>query len=72
METNDNEQKKSTRGGRRPGAGRPNGRKAVRSIALRIPQDVADILDAQPNRSEYIIAAIRKYTEWLSDATPDS
>lgn len=61
MENQNEETKKSTWGGRRAGAGRPNGRRAVRSIALRIPEDVAAILDAQPNRSEYIIAAIRAF-----------
>lgn len=71
METKNEAPKKSTRGGRRPGAGRPNGRKAVRTIALRIPEDVAAILDAQPNRSEYIIAAIRRYADWTSATASD-
>ncbi len=48
-------------GGRRQGAGRPKGQNNVRSIALRIPQDVAEILDRQENRSAYIIEAIRAY-----------
>lgn len=60
MEKQDNS-KKNGWGGARPGAGRPNGRKAVRSIALRIPEDVAEILDRQKNRSAYIIEAIRAY-----------
>ena len=46
-------------GGKREGAGRP--RESVKSIALRIPQDVSDILDKQENRSAYIIEAIRAY-----------
>lgn len=46
-------------GGKREGAGRP--RTNSRSIALRIPQDVADILDRQENRSAYIVEAIRAY-----------
>lgn len=52
---------KKGRGGARPGAGRPRGRNNYRSIALRIPKDVADILDAQKNKSAYIIEAIRAY-----------
>lgn len=48
-------------GGRRQGAGRPSESPSVRSIALRIPQDVAEILDRQENRSAYIIDAIRAY-----------
>lgn len=60
MEKQDNSNKNGW-GGRRAGAGRPNGRKAVRSIALRIPEDVAEILDRQKNRSAYIIEAIRAY-----------
>lgn len=55
------EVKKSGRGGRREGAGRPSVKNNTRSIALRIPQDVADILDRQPNRSAFIIEAIRAY-----------
>lgn len=54
-------EKKSGRGGRREGAGRPKGENNVRSIALRIPEDVANILDKQENRSAYIIEAIRAY-----------
>ncbi|MDE5642049.1 MAG: hypothetical protein K2I56_00995 [Muribaculaceae bacterium] len=56
-----NENKKNSWGGRRQGAGRPAEKKATRSIALRIPDDVARILDAQPNRSAYIIEAVRDY-----------
>lgn len=56
-----NEEKKNTHGGRREGAGRPKGRKDYKSIALRIPEDVATILDSQENRSAYIIEAIRAY-----------
>lgn len=60
MENQENYLKKK-RGGARPGAGRPRGRNNYRSIALRIPKDVADILDGQENRSAYIIEAIRAY-----------
>ncbi len=48
-------------GGKRDGAGRPATKYNTRSIALRIPQDVAEILDRQENRSAYIIEAIRAY-----------
>lgn len=58
---NQNESKKSNRGGARAGAGRPKGRNNYRSIALRIPEDVAEILDRQEKRSAYIIEAIRAY-----------
>lgn len=53
--------KKSGRGGRREGAGRPKGRNDVRTITLRIPEDVARILDAQEHRSKFILDAIRAY-----------
>lgn len=56
-----NESKANGHGGRREGAGRPNVRNNTRSIALRIPKDVAAILDRQENRSAYIIEAIRAY-----------
>lgn len=53
--------KKNGWGGRREGAGRPTDNPSTRSIALRIPADVAEILDRQENRSAYIIEAIRAY-----------
>lgn len=56
-----NEKRKNGWGGRRSGAGRPVTNPTTRSIALRIPEDVAEILDRQPNRSAYIIEAIRAY-----------
>lgn len=50
----------STWGGARKGAGRK--KSSARSIALRIPDDVAAILDAvKGSKSAYIIAAIRAY-----------
>lgn len=55
------ENQKNGHGGRREGAGRPRGENNARSIALRIPKDVAEILDRQENRSAYIIEAIRAY-----------
>ena len=58
---NQNPQEKKSWGGKRAGAGRPNVRNNTRTIALRIPDDVAAILDRQPNRSAYIIEAIKEY-----------
>lgn len=60
METT-NKQEQKQRGGRRDGAGRPATKNNVRSIALRIPADVAEILDEQEHKSAYIIEAIREY-----------
>ena len=48
-------------GGSRQGAGRKSEEPRTRSIALRIPDDVAAILDRQENRSAFIIEAIRAY-----------
>lgn len=56
-----NEEKKNRRGGRREGAGRPVTINSTRTISIRIPEDIAAILDAQENRSAYIIEAIRAY-----------
>lgn len=58
---------KSQWGGKRDGAGRPA--KSVRSIALRVPRDVADILDRQENRSAFIIEAIRAYDREMRKQT---
>lgn len=55
------ENAKNGHGGRRDGAGRPKTIGNTRSIGIRVPEDVAQILDAQPNRSAFIIAAIRAY-----------
>ena len=48
-------------GGKRQGAGRRSDNPSKRSIALRVPDDVAEILDRQENRSAFIIEAIRAY-----------
>lgn len=53
------EQTKKTWGGAREGAGRKAQRGNVKSIAIRIPQDIADILDKQTSKTDYIIEAIR-------------
>ena len=53
---------KSSRGGRRPGAGRPKTVGSSRTIAIRVPEDIAAILDRQPNKSAFIIEAIRAFS----------
>ena len=63
MENQNEEKQKDGRGGARPGAGRQRGCNNYRSIGIRIPEDVARILDEQENRSAYIIAAIRAYAQ---------
>jgi hypothetical protein len=51
------------RGGKREGAGRKATVGNVKSIALRIPQDIADILDKVEQRSQFICNAIRMKAE---------
>ena len=48
-------------GGEREGSGRK--KTTSKSIALRIPEDVAEILDHVENRSAFIIEAIRHYAK---------
>lgn len=55
------EKKENTWGGARQGAGRKPQRGNVKSIAIRIPQDIADILEKQDSKTDYIIEAIRYY-----------
>jgi hypothetical protein len=50
---------KKGRGGARVGAGRK--KVTAKRYWYNAPQDVADILEAQSNRSEYITMAIRFY-----------
>ena len=52
---------KSGWGGRRVGAGRKKTSEGVRTVAVRVPQDVADVLDAVPSITEYVVAALRAY-----------
>lgn len=69
MDNQNEETQKKKRGGAREGAGRPKGRNNYRSIALRIPKDVADILDqVEGSRSAYIIEAIRAYNKSNANA----
>ena len=56
-----NEKNTHNWGGKREGAGRK--KTTSKSIALRIPEDVADILDQVENRSAFIIEAIRQYAK---------
>ncbi|MBD5423694.1 MAG: hypothetical protein HDR44_01030 [Allobaculum sp.] len=58
---NQNEKKKGTWGGKREGAGRRSENPKTRSIGIRVPEDVAEILDRQENRTAFIIEAIRAY-----------
>ncbi len=54
-------EKKNGHGGRRAGAGRPKTVDARNRIGLFVPDDVMEILSKQPNRSAYIVKAIREY-----------
>ena len=63
-----NEEKKSGRGGRRAGAGRKKGSgNCTHSIAIRIPDDVAEILSKVGNRSAFIVEAIRYYARLTNE-----
>ncbi len=53
---------KKSWGGSRAGAGRKADKCRKRTIAIRVPDDIAALLDAQPNKSDYIIDAIRAYS----------
>lgn len=67
METENQSENKRGWGGARRGAGRK--KTTTASIALKIPADVEAILAAVPNRSAYIVAAIRHYHATFPDAT---
>lgn len=56
-------QSAGTWGGSRQGAGRP--KTTAKSISLRVPEDVAAILDAlgRGKQAAYIVRAIRAYHE---------
>lgn len=56
----EDKQKKSW-GGARAGAGRK--KTTAKLYGFAAPQDVVDILEAQPNRTNYILAAIRFYAQ---------
>lgn len=46
-------------GGRRPGAGRPANDRNV-FVGVRVSREAADILNRQPNKSEYIDTLIKQ------------
>lgn len=48
------EEKKSNRGGRREGAGRPKNEERTKLYTFRVGGKIADCLDAQANRTEFI------------------
>lgn len=52
---------KSGWGGRRAGAGRKKTSEGVRTVAVRVPQDVSDVLDTVPSITEYVVTALRAY-----------
>lgn len=58
---NDHSEKSAGWGGARSGAGRP--RTTARSISIRVPEDVAAILDSlgRGKQAAYIVRAIRAY-----------
>ena len=55
MESNDKKQ----HGGRRSGAGRPANDRSI-MVGVRITKEAADILNAKPNKSEFIDNLIKK------------
>lgn len=58
-------------GGARKGAGRK--KSTAKSIALRIPDDVAEILESvEGSKSAYIVAAIRAYAQSQTTNEPSS
>lgn len=60
-ETSKTTPQKHTWGGRRAGAGRKKTSEGVRTVAVRVPQDVADVLDTVPSITEYVVKALRAY-----------
>lgn len=70
MKVDNSAPKSASWGGARPGAGRK--RSSSASISLRIPEDVERILAAQPNRSTFIVEAIRFYQSHITDGNHTS
>lgn len=56
---NNMEDVKKQHGGRRSGAGRPANDRSI-MVGVRITKEAADILNAQPNKSEFIDNLIKK------------
>lgn len=69
------EQKKDKRGGRREGAGRPKSKNPSKLYTFRVGGKIAECLDAQENRTEFIKECIGRYgmrTEHANTAANDS
>lgn len=62
-----NVEKKSGWGGSRTGAGRK--RTMAKRYGFNAPADVAAILDSAPNKSDFIVEAIRFYAEQINSKT---
>ncbi|HPH63656.1 MAG TPA: hypothetical protein PLN63_08580 [Paludibacteraceae bacterium] len=56
----ENQEETHKRGGKREGAGRKSKYGATVNVNFRIDADLADLLNAQPNRSRFINEAIRE------------
>lgn len=54
MDNQENKPKKSGRGGRRPGAGRPKGDGTSKLYAFRADKEVAAYLDSRENKTDFI------------------
>ncbi len=57
-------------GGRRAGAGRKKTSEGVRTVAVRVPQDVSDVLDTVPSITEYVVTALRAYIAQSANTKP--
>lgn len=57
-------------GGRRAGAGRKKTSEGVRTVAVRVPQDVSDVLDTVPSITEYVVTALRAYIAQAANTKP--
>lgn len=61
MKNSSEQTQKNTHGGKREGAGRPVTVGSRNRIGLRVPDDIVEILERQPNRTAFILEAIRSY-----------
>lgn len=59
LKIGNNMEDKKQHGGRRSGAGRPANDRSI-MVGVRITKEAADILNAQPNKSEFIDNLIKK------------
>lgn len=67
--TKEKKTKKDHRGGARPGAGRPKQNEKSKLFSFRATDDMVDLLETMPQRSEFIKRCIRKEME--KAAEPD-